>query len=108
MDRVIVGNLNVASLSNKMEELSCVVKGRVDILVLTETKLDDSFLTSQFTIDGYCTPYSQDRNMHGGGILIYVREDIPTKVLNHMFPDVILNKKNISGPPIFCKKYQIM
>ena len=99
MDRVIVGNLNVASLPNKIDELSCIVKGRVDILVLTETKLDESFQTSQFKIDGFCTPYRQDRNKHGGGVLIYVREDIPSKILDkHMFPDVIFNSDDPLGP----------
>ena len=35
-------------------------------------------------------PFRKDRNKFGGGILIYVREDIPCKLLNiHNFPDDI-------------------
>ena len=30
---------------------------------------------------GYSTPFRLDRNAHGGGILLYVREDIPSKLL---------------------------
>ena len=32
---------------------------------------------------GYKKPYRKDRNIHGGGILVYVRDDIPCKELNH-------------------------
>ena len=50
--------------------------------MVTETKLDDSYPTSQFFIEGFCKPYRMDRNKHGGGILIYIREDIPSKQLS--------------------------
>ena len=39
-------------------------------------------------INGYVNPFRDDRNAHGGGLLIYVREDIPCKRLT---------TKNISG-----------
>lgn len=82
--------MNVASLPNKMDELRDVVRDRLDILVLTETHLDSSFPTEQFLLDGFKIPYRQDRNKNGGGIMIYIREDIPSKVLNkHTFPDLI-------------------
>ena len=43
--------------------------------------------TSQFMIDGYSKPYRIDRNKHGGGVIIYIREDIPSKLLTkHNFP----------------------
>ena len=32
-------------------------------------------------MEGYSTPLRLDRNSHGGGILIYVRVDIPCKEL---------------------------
>ena len=41
--RIIIGNLNINSLPNKFEELKDTVLKYVDVLVLTETKLDDSF-----------------------------------------------------------------
>ena len=35
-------------------------------------------------------PYRLDRNKNGGGIIIYVREDIPTKILTkHNLPEDI-------------------
>ena len=97
--KVIVGNLNVASLPTRIDELRYIVKDKVDILVLTETHLDSSFPTTQFLIDGFKTPYRQDRNRYGGGIMIYVREDIPSKILEkHRFPDVIFDHTDNLGP----------
>ncbi len=97
--RIIIGNLNVNSLISKFEELKIKIKGKVDILVLTETKLDSSFPINQFYIDGYKSPYRQDRNRNGGGVMIYVREDIPSKELNsHNFPNVIFNMGDSVGP----------
>ena len=47
------------------------------------------FPEAQFTIHGFSKPYRLDRNANGGGILIYVREDIPSKELNlHNFDDI--------------------
>ena len=38
-------------------------------------------------IEGYSEPYGFDRNRNGSGVLIYVREDIPSKPLtNHKLP----------------------
>ena len=62
--------------------LSNIISGKVDILVVSETKLDSSFPVSQFLISGYTTPYRYDRNCNGGGLLLYIREDIPSKVLS--------------------------
>ena len=50
--------------------------------MISETKLDDSFPVGQFKINGFATPYRLDRNKFGGGIMLYVREDIPSKQLN--------------------------
>ena len=49
--------------------------------MISETKIDDSFPVGQFLIEGFCTPYRLDRNLKGGGILLYVREDIPSNLI---------------------------
>ena len=86
MNRLIIGNVNINSISNKFNQLKLFVQGKVDILIVTETKLDSTFPTSQFVIDGYSEPYRFDRNRNGGGVLIYIREDIPSKLLaDHKF-----------------------
>ena len=45
--------------------------------MVSETKLDNSFL-----IDGYTTPFRLDRDNNRGGIMLFVREDIPCKLLS--------------------------
>ena len=46
---------------------------------MNETKLDASFPVNQFFINGFSTLYRLDRNQNGGGIIIYVGEDITRK-----------------------------
>ena len=86
-EKVILGNLNINSLPNKFEQLKETVLKYVDVLVLTETKLDDSFPQAQFLVEGFSEPYRYDRNRKGGGVMIYIRDDIPSKCLEkHKFP----------------------
>ena len=61
----------------------------IDILALTETNIEDTFPTVQFIVNGFSEPYRLDRNRNvgGGGGMIYIREDIPSKQLDkHVFP----------------------
>ena len=89
-NKIIVGHLNINTIANKFDQLKTLVDSNIDVLVIAETKLDDCFPTAQFLIKGYSKPYRLDRTCHGGGILIYVREDIPSKELNkHKFPNDI-------------------
>ena len=50
--------------------------------MVSETKIDVSFPTSQFVIQGFAAPFRLDRTNTGGEILVYVRDDIPSKLLN--------------------------
>ena len=55
--------------------------------MISETKLDNSFPVSQFLIDGYTPPFRLDRDNNRGGIMLFVTEDIPCKLLsieNHL------------------------
>ena len=79
--RLILAHININSIRYKFDQLVYGVKGKVNVLMITETKLDDSFPTMQFNIEGYYT-FRLDRNEYGGGILLYVRDDIPSKLLH--------------------------
>ena len=60
----------------------------LDILMISETKLDDSFPEAQFYIEGFRAPFRLDRNKHGGGILLYVRNNIDAILLtDRVFPN---------------------
>ena len=80
-DRVIIAHLNINSIRNKFEMISELIIGNIDIILLSETKIDNSFTTSQFIIPGFSSPFRNDRTRHGGGLLLYVRKDIPAKLL---------------------------
>ena len=82
VNRVIIGTININYLAPKFDQLKEVIGKNIDILTIQETKLDSSFPTQQFLLDGYSQPYRLDRNREGGGVLIYVREDIPSKLLD--------------------------
>ena len=81
VNRLIIGNLNISSISNKFGQIKLFVQGKADILIVTETKLDSTFHTSQLMIDGYSEPCPFDRIRNGGGVLIYIQEDIRGKLL---------------------------
>ena len=77
MNRLLIGNLNINSVSNKFDQLKFFGRD-INIFFITETKLDS---TSQFLIKGYSEPNRFDRNRNGGDVLIYVQEVIPSKSL---------------------------
>ena len=62
----------------------------LDVLMITDTKLDDSFPEQQFHIEGFNIPFRLDHNRHGGGLLFYVPNNINAVLLkSHVFPDNI-------------------
>ena len=90
INKVIFANLNINSLPNKFDQLREIVLIYANVLVVTEAKLDDTFLTSQYLVTGFSVPYRLDRNRNGDGIMIFTRDDIPNRVLTkHVFPDDI-------------------
>ena len=40
MNRLLIDKLNINSISNKFDQLKLLVRGKADILVIKETKLD--------------------------------------------------------------------
>ena len=55
--------------------MKCLLKGKVDILTISESWLRSFCTTTQCLIDGYLEPFKFDRNRNGVGILLHVRED---------------------------------
>ena len=67
------------SVTNKFSSLQQNFLSKIDILLLSETKIDDSFPDSQFFAKGF-KMYRKDRTKPGGGILLYVNENLPDKI----------------------------
>ena len=84
-NHLIIGNLNINSPRNKFEDLKILVKGKIYIIDITESKLDHTFPDSSFRVSGYNKPFRKDRNRNGGGILVFIRDDIPCKELQIIF-----------------------
>ena len=80
-NRPIIDQLNINSLRNKFDFLSSQITKYVDILLLPETKLDDLFPAGQFSVNVYSKLYRLDRGSNGGGILLHVRDDMPSRLL---------------------------
>ena len=62
-------------MSNECRQQIMLTKYPFDILAINETKLDSSILDSEINIDG-CIIIRKDRNRNGGGIAIYIRNNI--------------------------------
>ena len=69
--------------------------------MISETKLDETFPAVQFSLQGFCDPYRYDRNRNGGGIMLYIRENIPSRLIEkklrnnseYIFVEIDLRKK---------------
>ena len=63
--------------------MSSLVSENADILIVAETKLDSSFPTTQFVIQGFYNYLRLDINRRSGGLLVYVKVSIPARVLTN-------------------------
>ena len=57
----LISQININSIRNKIGLLSEAVLGNIDILMVSETKIDMSFPTSQFVIQGFAALFRLDR-----------------------------------------------
>ena len=85
--RIIIDHLSINSIRNKFFRF---VGNNLDILMVTDAKIDDTFPESQFLIKGFSKPFRLDCTAKGGGILLYIREVIPCRyikqiTLNNLF-----------------------
>ena len=92
LNNVILGHLNINSIANKVDDLTFIDQENIDILVIGESKLNKSHTTAQIQLPGFNEPFRLDRvnENGGGGVLIYIRSDIPSrKLLKHNFTNDI-------------------
>ena len=118
-ENLLVSYLNINSIRNKFESLKAIVSSTLDIITIAETKLDSTFTTSQFMIDGFIKPFRFDRNKYGGGLLTFVRNGVPVReIRSYKFPseieiivlELIIKKDrwlllNLYRPPTQCPKF---
>ena len=84
----IFAQININSIRNEFYFLASQIINNVNILLVSETKLDDSFPATQFLLDGFLKPYRLDRCSNGGEIFLYVKDDISSRLLtDHTLSD---------------------
>ena len=74
--------LNINSLRYKIVDLRQILSStELEVVAVSETKLNEEFPNSQFEINGYYNsgPYRRDRNEHGGGLMIFIKQGVPVK-----------------------------
>ena len=77
--KLIAGHLNINSMCYKFDEIKPLLAEKtVDILFISENKLDPSFRNELFQVEGYRLE-RRDRNEFGGGVAAFVRTDIPAR-----------------------------
>ena len=57
------------SLKNKVTEVNELITNKIDICLILETKLDQSFPNQQFQMHGYQI-FHRDRNKYSGRIVL--------------------------------------
>ena len=54
----------------------------LDIICISETKLDETFPTAQFATEGFSKPYLLDITSNSGGLLFYDKANLPSKLIS--------------------------
>lgn len=102
--KFIVAHLNINSLKSKFDEIQDMFNEKiVDVLFISETKLDSSYRDGLFETPGYKFE-RRDRDVFGGGLAAFIKSDIParrrrdleSKSLENITYEVILNKNKWS------------
>ena len=69
LNNPLIAYLNINSLRNRVIDLGEIRKDLpLDYVVISETKLDQSFPNAQFKLNGYELRARRDRHKHGGGL----------------------------------------
>ena len=78
---MLCGYLNINSLRNKIHDLGLIIHDvPLDYFVISETKLDNSFINAQLTINNYEIRARRDRDKHGGGLIEFVGKGLICKI----------------------------
>ena len=64
---IIFSNLNINSIRNKFDNVRAAIVNYVDIFIAAQTKINESFPTAQFAIDGFHKPLRLDAADKSGG-----------------------------------------
>ena len=76
-----MAHININSLRNKFDILTNSVSEYIDVVMISETKLDHTCPHALYHLKNFSNPSRLDRNSHGSGILVYIRDNIPCNLV---------------------------
>ena len=77
----MTGQLNINSIRNKFEMPTSLITNETDLLLLWKTQIDEEFPLEQFLVSGFTKRTRLDSYSRGGGIMLFIRDNIPFKLL---------------------------
>ena len=78
----MIAHLHINSIQNKFDELKLLnEKLKSHVLVIFETKLDNTYSDNQFILEGY-RMYMRDRKKCGGGLIAYFSSCLPSRKIS--------------------------
>ena len=83
--------LNINSLRYKIIDLQhTLLSSGLELVAISETKLSSEFPDARFQIDGYqFPPLRKDRDKHGGGLMVFIKNDTIAKCLTELEPEYL-------------------
>ena len=81
---IIIGHRNIISIRNKFESFVKFVFNNLGILMVSKTKRDDTFSESKSLTEGFSKLFRRDRTAKGAGILLYIRENMPSRYMKQI------------------------
>ena len=95
-------NVNSIRAEGRLYELYQICNTlKCDCLVLSDTKVDETIPNTILKIDGFHEPIRRDRNLNGGGTMIYIADHLTYKqqstlqhnLFEHLWVDVTVKGK---------------
>ena len=83
-ENAVFRHLNINSLRNKSDSISELIKGKADIFLINNTKLDESFPSNQFVMSDY--KFIKKEKKLGSGIAFYIHDQLPNQTIKIEHP----------------------
>jgi hypothetical protein len=100
-NKFICSYININSFRNKFGFIKdLLISNTCDMLTSAETKLDESFSSAQFQIENFHL-WRADRTANGGGLLTYIRSDLPSdrkhklecQIIESIFTEIVVKNE---------------
>ena len=100
--KIVHYNINSILAPDRLEQLTDICKTlQIDVLILSESKLDQTIPSNLISLPGYHEPIRHDRNRHGGGVIMYIADyliyqhhpELQSEYFEHLWVDVRVNEK---------------